>query len=776
MFKFGKKKNKLVENDMRDKVLIVNFDEDAYLEANPDVVEAIENGQFKDVQHHLELFGLNEIQKGVRKFHRDLEPYDESLYIDYFSDRDELISKGDYGSAFEHFCDCGYSELISNIAKEQEKFDTEEVIKITINNFDEEAYLYANPDVVEAIENGQFKDVQHHLEIFGLDEIQKGLRKFHNDYEPFDESLYLSNCPPLKKLIELEEIKSGFDHFIATGYVEIIYEEKREWPKIEIVNMVKDDPKIEQAKILDLNSEVLNIIESQFDKTYYLSEYPDIELANIDPLLHFIGTGWREGRNPNKFFDTKYYLNSNPDIKGLGINPFYHYISTGKAEGRIALHPAGYKARILNNLKNVNHIADERKKEFDVDSSVESLTEKMNNILSKDRKGVVFSFSHDRYIRHVGGVQICVSEEEQQVKKKKYTYIHISPLQPLLILANQKEEWYANIIIDGEEIGVYSEGDILYVFQCFFKKEENLSLIIHALHGHKITFIENLYNNTNIKKSFIWIHDYFTLCQGYHLLRNDITFCHAPSLKSQGCHICVYGEYRSKHINDIEKLFDTIPFIVLSPSKYALKLWKKSTNVKYIDSRVVNHRSIKQGVQKELKQDVLNIAYLGYPVNHKGWFVYANMVDKFSTDQRYNFYHLGIGQVKTCPVKFQEVRSSWDDLSAMTKVLEENEIDVVFLWSIWPETYNITMYEALSSGTIIITNKNSGNIVDEIKKSGHGIVYDDEKAMFDDIENGKMLETIRNIFDKGIYKGSLSSSGITAPLITKKVKKWKKKK
>ena len=286
MFKFGKKKNKLVENDMRDKVLIVNFDEAAYLEANPDVAEAIENGQFKDVQHHLELFGLNEIQKGVRKFHRDLEPYDESLYLNYFIDKDEHILNGDYSSAFEHFCDCGYYELILNIADVQDTFDTEEVIKVTINNFDEIAYLDANPDVLEAIENGQFKDVPHHLEMFGLDEIQKGLRKFHNNFEPFDENIYLSNCPPLKKLIELGEVKSAFNHFIATGYSEIIHEEKREWLKTEITNVVKDDTRIEQA-----NNTRANVHYSYNGKKYTIPELARLLNLNKEMLIYRIKSG-----------------------------------------------------------------------------------------------------------------------------------------------------------------------------------------------------------------------------------------------------------------------------------------------------------------------------------------------------------------------------------------------------------------------------------------------------------------------------------------------------
>ncbi len=49
----------------------VQIDEEAYLEANPDVKVAIESGHFRDVQHHLEVFGFNEIAQGLRKLYEE---------------------------------------------------------------------------------------------------------------------------------------------------------------------------------------------------------------------------------------------------------------------------------------------------------------------------------------------------------------------------------------------------------------------------------------------------------------------------------------------------------------------------------------------------------------------------------------------------------------------------------------------------------------------------------------------------------------------------------
>ncbi len=71
-----------------------------------------------------------------------------------------------------------------------------------------------------------------------------------------------------------------------------------------------------------------------FDPAYYLLNYRDCRLADVDPLWHFVRYGWKEGRNPSADFDTEYYLKTNPDVQQAGINPLVHYIRYGRREGR----------------------------------------------------------------------------------------------------------------------------------------------------------------------------------------------------------------------------------------------------------------------------------------------------------------------------------------------------------------------------------------------------------------------------------------------------------
>lgn len=74
-----------------------------------------------------------------------------------------------------------------------------------------------------------------------------------------------------------------------------------------------------------------------FDRSWYLSEYPDIRDAGVDPVRHYLKFGAREGRNPSCKFNTHFYLEGNPDVKASGFNPLVHYILHGADEGREAI-------------------------------------------------------------------------------------------------------------------------------------------------------------------------------------------------------------------------------------------------------------------------------------------------------------------------------------------------------------------------------------------------------------------------------------------------------
>ena len=124
---------------------------------------------------------------------------------------------------------------------------------------------------------------------------------------------------------------------------------------------------------------------SLFDGPCYLTNNPDVAVAGLNPLLHYLDSGRAEGRricpvgdpeavariaaselfdagwyratqasdmvpdqaarhylqeggarglSPGPLFDGPWYLANNPDVAAAGLNPLLHYLDSGRAEGR----------------------------------------------------------------------------------------------------------------------------------------------------------------------------------------------------------------------------------------------------------------------------------------------------------------------------------------------------------------------------------------------------------------------------------------------------------
>jgi O-antigen biosynthesis protein len=71
-----------------------------------------------------------------------------------------------------------------------------------------------------------------------------------------------------------------------------------------------------------------------FDAEWYLSKNPDVAATKLDPALHYLRYGAREGRSPGPLFDGQRYLKENPDVERSNYNPLIHFVRTGWREGR----------------------------------------------------------------------------------------------------------------------------------------------------------------------------------------------------------------------------------------------------------------------------------------------------------------------------------------------------------------------------------------------------------------------------------------------------------
>lgn len=72
------------------------------------------------------------------------------------------------------------------------------------------------------------------------------------------------------------------------------------------------------------------------DPEEYLKRNPDVAMRGMDPILHYLRHGWREGRNPSPRFDARKYLELHPEVAEASVSPLVHFLRYGRVSGATA--------------------------------------------------------------------------------------------------------------------------------------------------------------------------------------------------------------------------------------------------------------------------------------------------------------------------------------------------------------------------------------------------------------------------------------------------------
>jgi hypothetical protein len=162
----------------------------------------------------------------------------------------------------------------------------------------------------------------------------------------FDEAWYLKQYPdvaraghsPLLHYLRYgwEEGRDPSPNFSTTFYIQNYPDVGEINPLVHYVKVGRlDQRKTKGEAKKDFPEFIRETVASKFDAAFYRATNPDVVAAGIDPLMHFLEHGWKQGRDPEPGFSVTAYLKTYPDVAATGINPFYHYIITGRREGRI---------------------------------------------------------------------------------------------------------------------------------------------------------------------------------------------------------------------------------------------------------------------------------------------------------------------------------------------------------------------------------------------------------------------------------------------------------
>ena len=499
----------------------------------------------------------------------------------------------------------------------------------------------------------------------------------------------------------------------------------------------------------------LSLARALFDAKFYARTYPDACRGIKDLAEDYFSVGWREGRNPNAHFDTRYYLETNPAVRKSGECPLIHYARKGAAQGLLpspkpngaraaAVKPsdAAQKAAVDPVRAAINNAVSPRLRARNWKQPIEGLadTAYLRNVLAefcaRGYQGWILAFSHDDYVKVDGGIQNCIGDEENEFLRAGWGYIHICPARPLPMLSDETStsDFLVSIRIRGDLTGVFSLEDLLRELGALRPQANRLHLVVHHLLGFSPELITKAAERLSPNEVIFWVHDFFTLCSNYALLRNDVAFCHAPSVNSTVCDICCYGSERRRHTSRIKEAFEALQPTVLAPSETALSFWKEHHDMPFKAAFVVPHGElIFSPTTTARDHQALRVGFLGAPFYNKGWHTFEALAAKFAGDHRYQFFHLGVSQVKSAHnIEFVNVSIKEQGRQAMIHAVADLKLDIVVNWSLCYETFSFTTHEAIAGGAYIIARKGAGNIWPAVHRIGSdkGCALDNEEELF----------------------------------------------
>ena len=270
------------------------FDEKYYLDKNQDLI--LTN---IDLLRHFILHGWREGRNPANDF-------DVEFYLNHNPD----VRKSGMNPLY-HYLKKGAKE---GRAKNQIEYAAKQIRESGL--FDEEFYLEKNHDIKES----GIDPLVHYLSY--------GWKEDRNPNRNFDTTSYLEKHPEIK-IKNLDPLS----HYLANRTLEGKENQKTliDWrqPQEKLTNIVT--PETSPLRLIKYRL----FLGRLFDRKFYKENNEELYDTKTGVFRHFLKHGWSEHKDPSSRFSFSYYLKSYPDVANLGIDPLLHYIKYGRKEGRL---------------------------------------------------------------------------------------------------------------------------------------------------------------------------------------------------------------------------------------------------------------------------------------------------------------------------------------------------------------------------------------------------------------------------------------------------------
>ena len=273
-----------------------------------------------------------------------------------------------------------------------------------------------------------------------------------------------------------------------------------------------------------------------------------------------------------------------------------------------------------------------------------------------------------------------------------------------------------------------AEFDIVTEYEEFiwFLKELD---VWHIHYHHVLEFGKNIWNiPSDLDCAYdVTLHDYFSICPRVNFITSDNRFCGEPDV--DGCRDCLrsVGVHEASFLKlkdlggDIvtwrnfffEKLSNARK--VITPSRDAKVRFERYLPLNNIEALYHPEQieTIHVESQPRERNDVVNIGFIGAIGPHKGLQVIKDFVEEIAiTDRSFEITIIGYTSDDSFFEKYDFVKITGAyKHDQLERIISDSAVDVIFLASIWPETYSYTYSEVVRLGCPVVSF-NHGAVVE----------------------------------------------------------------
>ncbi|WP_240415742.1 sulfotransferase [Paenibacillus periandrae] len=337
-------------------------------------------------------------------------------------------------------------------------------------------------------------------------------------------------------------------------------------------------------------------------------------------------------------------------------------------------------------------------------------------------------FSHTNYLESMGGTEKYIYEQASYLSRRNIGIIQIYPGQSYSLL-NTKEDTYYGVIVNDQLRGFYPVKEIT---EWLSRIHEQLSdIYTHHLLNWEINDYRTLLRNVEEAGALphtLFMHDFFTVCSSYHMVyqpkmtpsikeAKERHSCIADVVAASGanadiCLSCTHGMVLADWRNAIRPVLLQADRIVV-PSEIVketvIAIYPDLADKMLVRGHLIfNKQTIVYKPRPEHRK--IRLAFLGYKMDNKGWSLWERLYKDEALGLLYEFHHIGSQKKYADQVAVHHYSFLREGRMGASNLLIAQDIDLVLLWSIVPESYSYTLQEAIAAGVLVLTSPLSGNI------------------------------------------------------------------